>query len=73
MAGWSCFFLLAFFLRCRQNSIRHNRTISAARPPTTPPAIVPTLLFPEPEGDKLPVLEGRIRVAVRVTEGALRV
>ena len=47
--------------------------MSAARPPTIPPAIAPTLLFPEPGCDKLPVLEGRIRVAVRVTEGAFRV
>lgn len=42
-----------------------------ARPPTTPPAIAPTLLLVElPE--EVPVLEGRARVAIRVTEGALR-
>lgn len=47
--------------------------ISPARPPTTPPTIAPTLLFPEPWDDRLPVLEGELRVAVLLTEGALSV
>lgn len=44
-------------------------TMSAARPPTTPPAIAPTLLLLEPPEER-PVLEGNVRVAVRVTDGA---
>ena len=72
-AGCSSFSFLAFFLRCRQNSIRQSMAMSAARPPTTPPAIAPTLLLFEPPGDKVPVLEGKVRVAVLVTDGALRV
>ena len=47
--------------------------MSAAKPPTTPPAMAPTLLLFDPPDDKVPVLEGRVRVAVRVTEGAFRV
>lgn len=46
--------------------------MSPARPPTTPPAIAPTLLLFEPP-DEVPVLEGRMRVAVRVTDEAPRV
>jgi hypothetical protein len=44
--------------------------MSATRPPTTPPAIAPTLLFFEFLDDELVVLDGKIRVGVRVTEGA---
>lgn len=46
--------------------------MSAARPPTTPPAIAPTLLLLELPEEVL-VLEGSVRVAVRVTEAALSV
>lgn len=70
-AGCSSFSFLAFFLRCRQHNTRQSIAISAARPPTTPPAIAPALpLLELPE--EVPVFEGSARVAVRMTDGALR-
>lgn len=53
--------------------MKHSRAMSAARPPTTPPAIAPTLLFWDPCGDRLPVLEGNVRVAVLLIDGAFSV
>lgn len=71
-AGSSSFSLFAFFFRCRQNKIRHSMTMSTARPPTTPPAMAPTLLLFDPD-DGLAVLDGMDRVGVRETEAALSV
>ena len=66
--------LIAFLRRCRQKRISERMAMRAARPPTTPPAIAPTLVllrFAVPV--EVAVLEGMIRVAARVENVGTRV
>lgn len=63
--------LLSFFLRrWRQKRMSERIAIRAARPPTTPPAIAPTLVLLEPgDGVMLPVW--MVRVAVRAEKDGI--
>lgn len=42
--------------RRRQQTVRTTTPMSNAKPPITPPAIAPALLWPDLSGDRLPVV-----------------